>query len=496
MMHLPVILQTIATELAKHNAKAIIVGGSVRDHFLQLPIKDYDIEVYGLASLEQLVSLLERYGSVNLVGRSFGVVKFGYEGEAYDFSFPRTESKVGSGHRGFEVVIDGALRFEEAARRRDFRMNAMGYDVVSQKFLDPFGGLRDIKNREIRHIDETTFAEDPLRVYRAVQFAARFGLTIAKETLALCRQMVEEGMLEELPKERVYAEWQKLLLKSAKPSIGFEYMRELGILERYFPELHAIIGVPQSPKWHPEGDVWVHTMMALDKMAEELKMKNEKLKMKEKLRFLFAILCHDLGKATTTTLEFEDGTIKNWQEIQPATPTSYLLPPTSIKSINHEKAGVEPTRKLLYRLSDEHEFIESILPLVEHHLKPSQFYKNGAKAAAIRRLATKVNIEELVIVAKADFLGRTSPEAVAGVYPAGEWLLKQSKALKVANKPLDSLLQGRDLIGLGLAPSPKFREILDAVYAEQIEGKITTREEALAFVRERFGLRLVLDLIE
>ena len=489
-MKLPKIIQTISAQLAKQNAKAIVVGGSVRDHFLKLPIKDYDVEVYGLDTLDELVSILEVYGSVNLVGKSFGVLKFSYEGEEYDFSFPRKESKVGSGHCGFDVEIDGNLDFNDASRRRDFSINALGFDVQAKVFLDPFGGMNDLEAKRVRHIDDDTFTEDPLRVYRAVQFVARFGFTLDKQTFFLCKKMVEEGMLKELPKERVYAEWQKLLLKSPKPSVGVELMRELGILERYFPELHAIVGVPQSPKWHPEGDVWVHTMMTLDAMARELKIKNEKLKMKErqKLMFLFAILCHDLGKAITTTLEYEDGTIKKWQEINKniSKETYTLTLHSKIRSIGHEYAGIEPTKKLMYRFTDEHDFIESILPLVEHHLKPSQFYRNGAKAATIRRLATKVNIEELVVVAKADFLGRTTEESLIGVYHAGEWLLEKSRALNVVNKPLDCLLQGRDLIALGLEPSAQFKEILDAVYGEQIEGRIVHKDEAVVFVKKRY----------
>ena len=460
-MQLPKIIKRISKELDKQKAKAVVVGGSVRDHFLNLPTKDYDIEVYGLESLDELASILEQYGSVNLVGKSFGVLKFSYEGEEYDFSFPRTESKVASGHRGFDVTVDGHLSFAEAARRRDFTMNAIGYDIEAKEFIDPFGGLNDIEAKRVRHIDDKTFVEDPLRVYRAVQFVARFGFELAKESFELCKKMVADGMLEELPKERVYEEWKKLLLKSKKPSHGFELMRKLGILERYFPELQAIVGVEQSPKYHPEGDVWVHTMMALDAMAKELE---EELEEKQKLKFLFAILCHDLGKAVCTKVD-QSG---------------------NIRSIGHEHAGVELTQRLLYRLTNEHDFIASILPLVEHHLKPSLFYKEGAKASAIRRLATKVNIEELVLVAKADFLGRTTKESQAGIYYAGEWLLEKSSTLNVVNKPLDCILQGRDLIELGLKPSPKFKEILDTVYTEQLEGNITNKEEAIEFVKKRF----------
>jgi len=455
-MKLPKILQTISSVLVQQNAKAIVVGGSVRDYFLKLPVKDYDIEVYGLESMEQLEEVLRQYGSVNLVGKSFGVLKFTHEGEEYDFSFPRIESKVGKGHRGFDVEVDGTMSFEKAARRRDFTVNALGYEIEEKRFLDPFGGLDDIKQKILRHIDDETFIEDPLRVYRAVQFSARFIYALANETFVFCKTMVEEELLEELPSERIYLEFKKLLLKSPKPSMGFELMRELDML-RYFPELKALINVPQSPKWHPEGDVWVHTMMCVDEMVNLLS-DDEKLN----LKMMFAILCHDLGKATTTTVD-EDG---------------------HIRAIGHEKAGLELTKSFMYRLTHEHDFIESLLPLVKHHLKPSQFYAAKSKAPAIRRLATKVNIEELVVVAKADFLGRTTEEALTRDYKAGKWLLEQSKNLKVLTKPLDNLLQGRDLIDLGVDPSPEFKIILDEVYALQIDGELTTKEEAMAYVKK------------
>ena len=464
-MYLPKIIETISKKLQGHNAKAIIVGGSVRDYFLKLPIKDYDIEVYGLENLEELENILSEFGSVNMVGKSFGVLKFVHNREEYDFSFPRTEAKVSEGHKGFEVQTDGKMDFKMAAKRRDFTINAMGYDIEEKVFLDPFIAQRDIESQILRHIDDDSFVEDPLRVYRAVQFCARFGFKLAEETKVLCKKMVENGMLEELPHERVYGELKKLLLKAEKPSMGFELMRELGMLH-YFPELQAIIGVPQDPKWHPEGDVWVHTMMTLDAMANICRsgcpLPDNK---KYKLRMMFAILCHDFGKASTTAFDEEKG---------------------RLRAIGHEAAGVEPTKNFMYRLTDEHDFIESLLPLVAYHLIPSQFYKNGAKSNAIRRLATKVNIEELVIVAKADFLGRTSEDALTGVYEAGEWLLEKAKGLKVQNKALDNLLQGRDLIALGLKPSAEFTKILDAVYALQLEGSICSKEDALNYVKKYY----------
>ena len=453
-MYLPKIIKTISKDLKELNAKAIVVGGAVRDHFLGLPSKDYDIEVYGLENIETLQKLLSKYGSVNLVGKSFGILKFVYKGKEYDFSFPRREQKVSIGHRGFDIVCDGFMSFKEASLRRDFTVNALGYDVEEESFLDPFRAKEDIESKILRHINSKTFIEDPLRVYRAVQFSARFGYTLDKDTYQLCHNMVKDGVLDDLPKERVYIEFKKLLLKSPKPSIGFELMRELGVIERYFPELYALIGVPQSPIWHPEGDVWTHTLMALDKMVE-LKMGDEKYD----LKMMFAILCHDLGKATHTQIT-----------------------PDKISAIGHEKAGVEPTKSLLYRLTNEHDFIESILPLVRYHLAPSIYFRGEAKDSTIRKLATKVNIEELVTVARADFLGRTTKASLKGVYKAGDWLIKKAEELDVYNEPLKPILQGRDLIELGFTPSKDFKTLLNAVYNEQLEGRVDSISEAIEFI--------------
>lgn len=456
-MHLPEILKTISKILSNHNAEAIVVGGSVRDHFMQRPIKDYDIEVYGLETLEDLEALLAPFGSVNLVGKSFGVVKFVHDGDEYDFSFPRQERKTGPGHKGFEIVCQPNASFEEAGRRRDFTVNAMGYAIETGAFLDPFSGRDDMKTHVLRHIDDDSFVEDPLRVYRAVQFCARFAYNLTPKTRELCRRMVAEGMLDELPKERIYAEFEKLLLKAARPSIGFEMMRDLGILT-YFPELGALIDVPQEPDYHPEGDVWIHTMLCIDAMAGFRTGEN-----KTDLKYMFAVLCHDLGKAVTT--ETIDG---------------------RIRAIAHEIEGVPLTETFLYRLTDEHDFIASILPLVRHHLAPSQLFAQNVSDKAIRKLSTKVTIEELVVVARADFLGRTTPEALNGLYDAGDWLLEKAKTLGVKSKPPEKLLQGRDLIAMGMKPSKAFKTILEDVYERQLDGKITGKEAALAYVKNNY----------
>jgi tRNA nucleotidyltransferase (CCA-adding enzyme) len=261
-------------------------------------------------------------------------------------------------------------------------------------------------------------------------------------------------MLEELPKERVFEEIKKLLLKAKKPSIGFSLMKELGIL-RYFPQLKALIGVEQEKKYHPEGDVWIHTLLSLDAMAG-LRVGDQK----RDIVYMLAVLCHDFGKPMTT--KKIDG---------------------RVRALGHEEAGVEPTMEFLSSLSNEQKLIESILPLVRYHLAPSNLFRQKASPKAIRRLATKVNIEDLVIVAKADFLGRETQEARSKVYKAGEWLIENSQKLGVKNSALIPLIQGRDLIKLGLKPSAEFKKILDTIYEKQINGDLNTYDEAISFIK-------------
>lgn len=447
-------LQQISSRLKSYNAKAILVGGMVRDHFLNKESKDYDVEVYGIDTIDKLQEILLEFGNVNLVGKSFGILKLSIDNDEHDFSLPRIEHKIGNKHTDFETTIDGNMSYHKAFKRRDFTINSIGYNIETAEFIDPYGGIDDIKNKILRHTNDTTFVEDPLRVYRCIQFVARFNLTIDESTFALCKKMVDDVLLEFLPKERIYEEFKKLLLKSAKPSIGFELMRSLGILQ-YFPELQAIIDVPQDPKWHPEGDVWTHTMMCIDEMA---KLKGNDNKQNERL--FWAILCHDFGKATHT--QIKDG---------------------NITAIGHEEAGIEPMRNFMYRLTNEHSLIDDIEPFIKYHLTPSQLYRNGAKSPAIRRLSTKVNIEELVMVARADFLGRTTTESLTGIYEAGDWLLEKSKELGVETDAPAPILQGRDLISLGLSPSPQFKKILKEIYEAQLDGLISTKDEALHFVK-------------
>ncbi len=459
MINLPASLEPIINDLIKNECRPVVVGGFVRDALLNIPSKDIDIEVFGIESLEKLEKLLLPYGQVNSVGKSFGVVKLQLSDMEVDFSIPRQEEKVAEGHRGFSVSLDSALTFEEAAIRRDFTINAMGYDLKAKKLLDPFGGQKDLAEKRLDIVNAKTFIEDPLRLYRAVQFAARFELEATQELHDLAREMVVKKMLAELPKERVFEEIKKLLLKSRKPSIGFMLMDDFGILDD-FPELQALQGVPQDPHNHPEGDVWIHTLMVLDEITN-LHSDDKK----QNLYLSLAALCHDLGKANTT--ETIDG---------------------RIRAIGHENSGLPLTETFLERLSEEKALVETVLPLVKHHQKTRQFYKQQAKSAAIRRLANQVNIEELILLAKADFLGRTTKEALLGDFEAGVWLAKRAAELNVTNTPIPPLLQGRDLMQAGLSPSKAFKVILQKAYEAQIEGEISTHSDALMWLEKELLL--------
>jgi len=445
-------ISKLCDTLIDAGARPLIVGGYVRDFFMHKQSKDVDIEVYNISSLEQLKTNLESLAPVYEVGKSFGVLKIQLDNYEFDISLPRTEIKTAKGHKGFNIQTNGYLDFITAAKRRDFTMNAIGYDVLTSSFLDPYDGVEDIERNIIRHVNDKSFAEDPLRVLRAAQFAARFNFKLDANTLKLCQQMVAEGMLEELPKERVFEEYKKLLLKAETPSKGFELLNKIDAL---FPELKALQGVPQEKKYHPEGDVWTHTMMSLDAMAE-LKTGHAK---KDIILFL-AVLCHDLGKAETTEVEN-----------------------TKIRSIGHENF-LEPVFSLLEKLSDEKALAEEVSSLVKTHLLPSQLYKQNSGDSAIRRLATKVNIEDLVILSKADHFGRTTDEARRREFPAGEWLLAKARELNVQHEKPKPLLKGRDLITKGLDPGESFKKILEDAYEAQLDGGFFTHEQALHWLED------------
>lgn len=443
MITLPEILEDILKDLQEIGATPIIVGGSVRDFFLNIPVKDYDIEIFGIDSLETIQKSLEKFASVKLVGKSFGVLTLRVNEYDFDFALPRIEKKIGNTHQDFEIITNANLSFKEAAIRRDFTINAIGYDFCTKDFLDPFDGINDLKNRVLKHIDDKTFIEDSLRVYRAVQFSARFDFSLDERTFELCKKIVQNNELDFLPKERIYEEFKKLFLKSSKPSIGFELLKNLGVL-KYFPELKALISCVQDPIYHPEGDVWIHTMMCLDELSKILKEENIADEYR-KLYLFYAILCHDFGKPFCT------------KEIN-----------GKITSHKHESLGIEPTISFLSKLTNEKKFIEIVSSLVKNHLIPFQLYLAESSLKAIKKLSLKVNIEDLCLVCLADCLGRTIPDKEK-CPKATSWVLNKAKELDIHNEPIKPIVQGRDLIELGFKPSDKFKQILEFAFDLQID---------------------------
>lgn len=461
MIPLPPCLKPVIKHMIENGARPVIVGGYVRDTLLGIASKDIDIEVYCVKNLETLQDMLEPFGPVNIVGKSFGILKLAVDAHDIDFSLPRTERKKAPGHKGFHVSLNSQMDFASAARRRDFTINAMGYDLNADLLLDPYGGEKDLEDGLLRCVDPRTFVEDPLRIFRALQMAPRFGLTCDPALLRLCRSMVASGRIEELPKERIFEEIKKLLLKAQKPSEGFRLMETMGLLD-FFPELKALRGVKQEPSCHPEGDVWTHTMLCLDAMAALRSGDAQR-----DLVLMLATLCHDFGKPAAT--EVVGG---------------------HIRAKGHEAEGLLPAERFLKRLSDEQRLVDAVLPLVREHQRPLEFYKEGATAGDIRRLATRVTIKELILVAKADFLGRTAEEARSGAFPAGEWLQREAERLGVLEHAPRPLLHGRDLITLGLAPSKQFKNILDAAFDAQLEGEFATYDEAFAWLKRYVSERL------
>lgn len=445
----PDLAMRIASAVAARGGRAVVVGGWVRDALLGRPAKDVDVEVFGVAATE-LAPLLTPFGGVNTVGEAFTVLKVG----DIDVSLPRRESKSGRGHRGFVVEGDPSMSFEEAARRRDFTINAMGLDPLARELLDPFDGLADLRARRLRHVDATTFGDDSLRVLRALQFAARFALTLDPATAALCRATP----LDDLPAERVWGELHKLLLKADRPSIGFALARELGILSSWLPELEPLIGCPQEPEWHPEGDVWTHTLMVIDEMRARL----EGLSEAEQIALMLGAVAHDLGKPSTTA--FIDG---------------------RLRSPNHEEMGVPPSHALMDRLKvfTWHGFDvrRQVIGLVANHLKPGQWHKaDHVGDGAFRRLAAKVDLELLARLSDADCHGR------AGSFDcsATEWFRARARQLDVVHAPPTPLLMGRHLLPLGVPSGPAMGRLLREVYERQLDGRITTVEEAVQAAAE------------
>ena len=452
MAEIPGKITKLAEIIKQNGGRAMLVGGCVRDKLMGVEPKDFDLEIYGIEP-PKLREILDGFGKVDAVGEAFTVYKIGQD---LDVALPRRERKTGRGHKGFVVEGDKDMSFEEAAKRRDFTVNAIMQDALTGEIIDVFGGRADIENKILRVVSKETFAEDSLRVLRAAQFAARFNFQIDAENIEICRAID----LTDLPKERIWGELEKLLLKSEKPSIGLQYFYDLNIADQLFPELAALVGVPQESAWHPEGTVDIHTLMVVDEARKLI----DDLPYSKQITVMLGAICHDLGKPATT--QFFDG---RW------------------RSHAHDEAGVAPTISFLDTLGihtlDGYDVREQIVQLVRYHLLPGMFYKSKPGDGAFRRLARKVEPDLLYRVSKADSLGRNPEWLPKEKYfdaAAQEWFIERARELNIENEAPKPILLGRHLIELGQKPSREFGEILKAVFELQLDGKVVNLEEAIA----------------
>ena len=437
--------QRIAAEVRKAGGHTYYVGGFVRDLMMGLENKDIDIEVHGVP-VQTLEAILDGLGERLTMGASFGVM--GLRHFDLDIAMPRSEVATGRGHKDFAVFVDPFLGAEKAARRRDFTVNAMMQDVLTGDVLDFFGGREDLMRKRIRHVDDRTFAEDPLRVFRAAQFAARFGFTVAEETTVL-----SSGMdVAALAGERVMGELEKALLKAPKPSVFFEELKKMHQLSRWFPELEALTGIPQNPVHHPEGDVWTHTMQVLDEAAA---LREEA---REPLWFMLAALCHDFGKAAAT------------EEINGA-----------LHAYGHERLGLPLAERFLGRITSEVKLTKYVLNMTELHMQPNKKAREASHEKSFMTMFDQsICPEDLLLVAKADHMGRMEPgmkrEPVAESYAETERRLREMLAV-YQDRMSRPYVMGRDLIAAGMQPSPLISEAL--AYAHKLRLAGVAKEEQL-----------------
>ena len=475
----PTILRIISLLEEGGATDVLAVGGVVRDYLLgqrkdgeKLPERDVDLEVYGL-SYARIAEILRPHFRVGLVGQAFGVLKASGRDSGrrfeIDISLPRRESKNGVGHKGFDINAEPELGYDEAFARRDFTVNAIGMRRDGT-LIDPYHGEADLEKKILR-APSARFKDDPLRVLRGMQFAARFGFTMDDVTIGYCREVLDE--FPTLSKERVYDEWRKWALRGKFPSMGLDILEKTGWVGA-FPELAALIGTPQNPKWHPEGDVWKHTSLvcneargAVEKGIDDGKPFSET----EQTVLMFAALTHDFGKPLTTRRDAEG----------------------VIRSHGHAEQGVEPTRRFLESIKAPNLVVDMVLPLVREHMVVIHHMLGAPTPRAVRRLACKLEPATLrlwVALCQSDALGCFPPAAeVRNIrFRADDWLLTAQEANVVDEKPV-RLVLGRDLIPLGVRPGPEMGRILLAAYNAQIDGAFSTADEGIAWLKSHGWLK-------
>lgn len=440
-MNIPSHVKDLCGHLTNNGLRPMIVGGAVIDIIHGFKPEDWDIEVYG-SSLDDLQSVLESAGyHPKTAGKKFGILVV----RDMDVSVPRKDNKTGKGHKDFKVEFDPFMTPYDGARRRDFTINSMYYDFIEEEIIDPFGGLQDLEDGILRATDPKLFIEDPLRALRAVQILARKAKTVEPETIELIRSMKND--FQYLPPERLYEEFRKLLLKADKPSIGLELLRETDWVEN-FPALYDLIGCPQNSEYHPEGDVWIHTLQVVDR-AVELK---DRVVEDWQLPFMFSALLHDVGKPSTTDDEF--------------------------RAFGHAKKGSDIAREFMRGMRASKENADRVAALVGNHMQPLCLNKGNAKEPAWKRLHNKCRLDVLGHLSHADRAG-VGDRTIEDECERGDLCQKYFEKFGNTPEPIERILKGRHLIEIGLTPGPQFKEYLDKAYQAQLEDPNLTVEQLL-----------------
>ncbi len=463
LISLPDYVYDLLSDISNSGGRALVVGGAVRDAILGKSPKDIDFEVYGL-NYDELNQILSKYGKADLVGQSFGVIKFvGKDGMDFDFSLPRLDSKAGVGHKDFNVEVRSDLTPEEAAARRDFTINAISYDPITHEIVDPYNGRQDLTNKILRHTSDA-FAEDPLRVLRGMQFASRFGFDIAPETAELAQSIREE--FQHLPKERIYEEFKKLVTKGIEPGKALDFLYTTG-WSANFPEIHDLKDTPQDSEWHPEGSVDVHTAHVMNEAARIADRENLSPEQREVL--IYAALAHDFAKPETTAVTNKKGKDR-------------------ITSHGHEEKGGPKARAFLESIGAPKKVIDQVVPLVEYHLAHIHHSNTSKQDSFVKNLAEKIypsNLKMLSYLIEADHSGR--PPLEKKLPDEAKTMIEKANELGVFEDKAQDLLQGRDIMVYTKKGGPIIGQILKE-HRKMIldhDPRMKNRETALEWLQNR-----------
>ena len=430
-----------------------LVGGGVIDIFECREPKDWDIEVFN-RSIDELESILSPFGEVNAIGKKFGILKLKVENLDLEFSIPRTENKIGVGHQDFNIWLEPEMSIVDAAKRRDFTVNAIYLNLVTGKIEDPFGGRKDLRRSLLDIVSPDTFIEDPLRCFRAMRFVSYRTRTSSLNLRQLCSTMIEE--CKALSSDSIFQEWNKMLLKGNRPDRSLRFLRDSNLIKLY-PEIENLINCEQSPTHHREGNVFNHSCLALQSAAS---LRNN-LPEEWRLPFMWAALLHDIGKPSCTKID-ENG---------------------KIKSIGHDVVGAKMARQFMLRLTNSETLINKVELLVKHHMKPIT-YNDKTRLYKWRQLHNEIPLNILAYFTLADSMGRIADEP---------FNLRFDKTMKIWEQigspegKIKSVLTGQDLINIGLTPGIHFGEILEKAYQFQIINGIDNKEELIKRLRNEIG---------